>query len=50
VTDNLDGGEIIAQEKVLIEKDDTPESLSKKVLKIEHRIYPESIKSILNKA
>lgn len=50
VTDDLDGGEIIAQEKVLIEKDDNTESLSKKVLKIEHKIYPKSIKSILNKA
>lgn len=47
VTDDLDGGKIIAQEQVLIEVGDDALSLSKKILKIEHKIYPKSIKSIL---
>ncbi len=40
VTAELDGGPILAQSKVTIEKTDTAETLSSKVLKEEHLLYP----------
>ena len=46
VDENLDSGKIILQEKVLIAKNDTETSLKKKILKIEHKLYPQSIISI----
>jgi phosphoribosylglycinamide formyltransferase-1 len=42
----LDSGPIIIQESVLIEKDDDEDSLAEKVLKLEHRIFPESLQKI----
>jgi len=48
VTSKLDSGKIILQKKVKISKKDTAFSLAKKVLKIEHLIYPAAIKKILN--
>ena len=48
VTSKLDSGKIILQKKVKICKKDTAFSLAKKVLKIEHLIYPAAIKKILN--
>ncbi len=44
VDEEPDGGPIIIQEMVKVDYDDTAESLQKKVLKIEHKILPESIK------
>jgi len=41
VTAELDGGPILAQSKVTIERNDTAETLSSKVLKEEHLLYPE---------
>ena len=41
VTAELDGGPILAQRKVVIDKTDTAETLSSKVLKEEHLLYPE---------
>ena len=41
VTAELDGGPILAQSKVTIYKTDTAETLSSKVLKEEHLLYPE---------
>ena len=41
VTAELDGGPILAQSKVTIEKTDTAETLSSKVLEEEHLLYPE---------
>lgn len=41
VTAELDGGPILAQSKVTIEKTETAETLSSKVLKKEHLLYPE---------
>ena len=41
VTADLDGGPILAQSKVTIDKTDTAETLSSKVLKEEHLLYPE---------
>ena len=46
VTPKLDSGKIILQKKVLIAKNDTETSLKKKILKIEHKLYSQSIISI----
>ena len=43
VTKELDCGPIISQESVSVENSDTAETLSDKVLKIEHVIYPKVI-------
>jgi len=48
VTSKLDSGKIILQKKVKISKKDNAFSLAKKILKIEHLIYPAAIKKILN--
>ena len=45
VDDKYDHGPIVAQEKVIIELDDTANSLAERVLSIEHRIYPELVKA-----
>ena len=44
VDDIYDNGEILLQKKVEISENDTPESLQKKVLELEHIVYPEAIK------
>ena len=43
VNQKLDSGKIILQKKIKILKKDTVKSLEKKVLKIEHEIYPKAI-------
>ena len=43
VNKKLDSGKIIIQKKVKILKTETIKSLQKKVLKIEHKIYPKAI-------
>ena len=48
VTAKLDSGKIILQKEVKISKKDTPTSLTKKVLKQEHKLYPAAIKKIFN--
>ena len=48
VTVKIDSGKIIMQKKVKIKKNDTVDSLSKKVLKKEHLLYPATIKKIYN--
>ena len=47
VTSELDAGPIIRQESFEIEPSDTTESLIKKVKNLEHKIYPETISSLL---
>ncbi len=47
VNEKLDSGKIIIQEKVKILKSDGEKSLEKKVLKIEHSIYPKAINKLL---
>ena len=47
VNNKLDSGKIIIQKKVKILKTDTVKSLQKKVLKIEHKIYPKAIIRLL---
>ena len=39
VDNGIDTGPIITQKALLIEKSDTPESLEKRVLTLEHTIY-----------
>ena len=47
VNEKLDSGKIILQKKIKILKSDSEKSLEKKVLKIEHKIYPRAIIRLL---
>jgi phosphoribosylglycinamide formyltransferase-1 len=47
VDENYDTGKIIIQKKILIKKTDSPKDVAKKVLLIEHKIYPQAIKYII---
>ena len=47
VNEKLDSGKIILQKKVKILKSDKEKSLEKKVLNIEHKIYPKAIIKLL---
>lgn len=46
VTPGMDEGETILQEAVRVLPDDTPETLGKRVLEVEHRIYPQALRMI----
>ena len=46
VTEDLDGGPVIAQDAVYVRPDDTVESLAKRVLEREHIIYPKILESL----
>ena len=48
VNSKLDSGKIILQKKVKIRKVDTPESLSKRILIQEHKLYPRAILKIFS--
>lgn len=43
VTAELDAGPVIARAEVPVRKADTPETLAARVLKAEHRLYPEAL-------
>lgn len=47
VDDKMDHGPIILQEAVKITENDTPELLENKIHKVEHKLYPEAIKLLL---
>jgi phosphoribosylglycinamide formyltransferase 1 len=47
VDEGMDTGPIIAQEAVVIEENDTYESLQKKIQKVEHSLYPKTIEALL---
>lgn len=47
VNEEYDKGEIIFQQKVSVSKDDTAESLSKKIQTLEHNHFPDVIRSVL---
>ncbi|NUU97022.1 phosphoribosylglycinamide formyltransferase [Marinitoga sp. 1138] len=47
VNNELDGGKIITQEVVKIEREDTLETLEEKIHKLEHKLYPKVIDKIL---
>jgi len=44
VDEIYDNGDILLQRKIKLNQDETPESLQKRVLEIEHKIYSEAIK------
>lgn len=44
VTEGVDQGGVIAQARVPIHSDDTPERLAQRILPEEHRLYPEAVK------
>ena len=48
VNSKLDSGKIILQKKVKILKNETKNSLAKKILAIEHELYPKAILKIFN--
>ena len=48
VNSKLDSGKIILQKKVKIYKNDNIITLSKRVLKQEHKLYPAAIKRLFN--
>ena len=47
VDETLDGGPVIAQRTVLIHEEDTVESLSARILTEEHKLYPETVSTVL---
>lgn len=48
VDEKYDQGPILAQRKVAVKENDTPETLAKRVLKHEHELLPEVIKNYLS--
>lgn len=44
VDEEYDHGQIILQKKVHVKKNDTPHMLAERVLKEEHKLYPEAVK------
>ena len=48
VSSKLDSGKIIMQKKVKILKNETENSLDKKIIKEEHKLYPSAILKIFN--
>lgn len=46
VRPEMDAGPIINQAIIPIAKNDTPESIAKKVLRLEHKIYPEAVRLV----
>ena len=48
VTEKLDSGKVIMQKKIKIAANDNSISLSKKILKQEHKLYPAAIMKIFN--
>ena len=47
MNENLDAGPIVLQACVPIEDSDTPETLSERILRQEHRIYSEAVNIVL---
>ena len=47
VTPELDAGPIVLQEAVHVRDDDSVESLSARILEVEHRLYPEAVRRML---
>ena len=48
VNSKLDSGKIILQDKVRINKNETPKTLAKKILAKEHQLYPKAILKVFN--
>lgn len=49
VDEKMDHGPIIMQEAVDVKEDDSPESLTNRIHKVEHKLYPEAINLFINK-
>lgn len=49
VDERYDTGPILAQACVAVKDDDTPDSLSQRVQKEEHRLYPQCIEAVLHR-
>ncbi len=49
VDDIYDNGRIVAQKKVTVLPDDTPEDLARRVLAAEHKLYPRVLRDIAQK-
>ncbi len=49
VTEQLDTGPLIAQRSLLVDDEDTPETLRIRVQALEHELYPEVIKNLVEK-
>lgn len=47
VTEEIDGGEIILQQKISLEENETIESLSEKIHKVEYELFPKAINKVL---
>jgi len=47
VDEGLDTGPIILQEAVSVLPEDTEESLAQRILKVEHRLYPEAVRLLV---
>jgi phosphoribosylglycinamide formyltransferase-1 len=47
VTDDLDGGPIVAQEAVPVRAGDSEETLAERILEAEHHIYPRAVRAML---
>jgi phosphoribosylglycinamide formyltransferase 1 len=46
VDEKIDHGDIIAQRRVPVMSDDTPESLHTRIQKVEHALYPEALEKV----
>jgi len=49
VTEELDGGEVLAQAEVPIEPGDDADALAARVLTAEHRLYPQALKEFVRR-
>lgn len=49
VTEEFDEGPVIAQAKIEVQSEDTPELLAKRILSEEHKLYPKAIQKHLQK-
>lgn len=47
VTAGIDEGPVIAQARVPVHADDTPDTLQSRVLDAEHRLYPQALKALI---
>ena len=48
VNSKLDSGKIILQKKVRVYKNDNPETLAKRILKQEHKIFPLALNKLIS--
>ncbi|MBN8959665.1 MAG: phosphoribosylglycinamide formyltransferase [Rhizobiales bacterium] len=46
VTPEMDAGPIVMQGAVAVRDDDTPDTLAERVLRLEHRIYPDALRLV----